>query len=39
MVNGSNVTFYGLFVEHYQQYQVIWNGSGGRTYFFQNEIP
>jgi hypothetical protein len=39
VVNGNNVTFYGLFVEHYQQYQVIWNGNGGRTYFFQNEIP
>jgi hypothetical protein len=39
VVNGGNVTFYGLFVEHYQQYQVIWNGNGGRTYFFQNEIP
>ncbi|WP_433059407.1 ricin-type beta-trefoil lectin domain protein [Dactylosporangium sp. CS-033363] len=39
VVNGADVTFYGLFVEHYQQYQVIWNGNGGRTYFFQNEIP
>jgi hypothetical protein len=39
VVNGANVTFYGLFVEHYQQFQVIWNGNGGRTYFFQNEIP
>jgi hypothetical protein len=39
VVNGNNVTFYGLFVEHYQQYQVIWNGNGGRTYFYQNEIP
>ncbi|HET8846420.1 MAG TPA: hypothetical protein VFN35_33465 [Ktedonobacteraceae bacterium] len=39
IVNGSNVTTYGLFVEHYQQYQVIWNGNGGRTYFFQNELP
>ncbi len=39
IVNGSNVTMYGLFVEHYQQYQVIWNGNGGRTYFFQNELP
>ncbi|GGM09271.1 ricin-type beta-trefoil lectin domain protein [Dactylosporangium sucinum] len=39
VVNGNNVTMYGLFVEHYQQYQVIWNGNGGRTYFFQNEIP
>jgi hypothetical protein len=39
IVNGNNVTMYGLFVEHYQQYQVIWNGNGGRTYFFQNEMP
>ena len=39
IVNGSNVTAYGLFVEHYQQYQVIWNGNGGRDYFFQNEMP
>ncbi|WP_407675337.1 RICIN domain-containing protein [Peterkaempfera griseoplana] len=39
VVNGNDVTMYGLFVEHYQQYQVIWNGNGGRTYFFQNEMP
>ncbi|MBA2286320.1 MAG: coagulation factor 5/8 type domain-containing protein [Ktedonobacteraceae bacterium] len=39
VVNGTNVTAYGLFVEHYQQYEVIWNGNGGRTYFFQNEMP
>ena len=39
VVNGNNVTFYGLFVEHYQQYQTIWNGNNGRTYFYQNEIP
>ncbi|SDT82502.1 Ricin-type beta-trefoil lectin domain-containing protein [Streptomyces sp. TLI_053] len=39
VVNGADVTMYGLFVEHYQQTQVIWNGSGGRTYFFQNELP
>ncbi|HEY3465834.1 MAG TPA: discoidin domain-containing protein [Amycolatopsis sp.] len=39
VVNGANVTMYGLFVEHYQQYEVLWNGNGGRTYFFQNEMP
>ncbi len=39
IVNGDNVTFYGLFVEHYQQYQTIWNGNGGKTYFYQNEMP
>jgi hypothetical protein len=39
VVNGSNVTVYGLFVEHHQQFQVLWNGNGGRTYFYQSEIP
>ncbi|GAA4072909.1 RICIN domain-containing protein [Streptomyces shaanxiensis] len=39
IVNGDNVTAYGLFVEHYQKYQTIWNGNGGRTYFYQNEMP
>ncbi len=39
IVNGNNVTATGLFVEHYQQYNVIWNGENGRTVFFQNELP
>ena len=39
IVNGDNVTMYGLFVEHFQKYQTVWNGNGGRTYFFQNEMP
>ncbi|MGV9361488.1 RICIN domain-containing protein [Amycolatopsis sp. NPDC003731] len=39
VVNGNDVTMYGLFVEHYQKTQVVWNGNGGRTYFFQNEMP
>ena len=39
VVNGNDVTMYGLFVEHYQGYQVQWNGNGGRTFFFQNEMP
>jgi hypothetical protein len=39
VVNGDNVTMYGLFVEHYRKTQVVWNGNGGRTYFFQNEMP
>lgn len=38
-VNGDNVTVYGLFVEHHQQFQVLWNGNGGRAYFYQSEIP
>ncbi len=39
IVNGDNVTAYGLFVEHYQKYEVIWNGNGGRVVLFQNEKP
>jgi len=39
IVNGANVEALGLFVEHYQKYDVIWNGNGGRTIFFQNEMP
>jgi len=39
VVNGDNVTAYGLFVEHYQKYNVVWNGNGGTDIFFQNEMP
>jgi hypothetical protein len=39
VVNGSNVTIYGLAVEHYQQYQTLWNGNGGLVYFYQSEAP
>ena len=39
VVNGNNVTAYGLFVEHHQQFQVLWNGNAGHTYFYQSEIP
>jgi len=39
IVNGDNVTATGLFVEHFQKYNVIWNGENGKTIFFQNELP
>lgn len=39
VVNGDDVTATGLFVEHFQQYNVIWNGERGQTIFFQNELP
>ncbi len=39
LVNGDDVTAYGLFVEHYEQSQVIWNGKDGTDIFFQNEMP
>jgi hypothetical protein len=39
VVNGNDVTMYGLFVEHLRRYQTLWNGDRGRTYFYQNELP
>ncbi len=33
------MTMYGLFVEHFQEYQTLWNGENGRVYFYQNELP
>ena len=39
IINGDDVTMYGLFVEHFQEYQTIWNGNGGQLYFYQSEMP
>jgi hypothetical protein len=39
VVNGTDVTAYGLFVEHYEKSQVVWNGQNGEDIFFQNELP
>ena len=37
VVNGDNVTMHGLMVEHFQEYDIIWRGEYGKTYFLQNE--
>jgi hypothetical protein len=39
IVNGADVSAYGLFVEHFQEYQTLWNGDRGRVFFYQSEIP
>jgi hypothetical protein len=39
VVNGANVTIYGLAPEHFQKFQTLWNGNGGRVYFYQSEEP
>jgi len=39
VINGDDVTATGLFAEHYQKYNVLWNGERGETIFFQNELP
>ncbi|MGW1395738.1 coagulation factor 5/8 type domain-containing protein [Streptomyces nigra] len=37
VVNGDDVLATGLFVEHFNKYDVQWFGQRGRTIFFQNE--
>jgi predicted heme/steroid binding protein len=39
IVNGDDVTIYGLFNEHFQEYQTLWNGNNGKVYFYQSEMP
>ncbi len=39
VVNGDRVVATGLAVEHYQKQQVMWNGNGGETIFYQSELP
>nr|WP_104790785.1 discoidin domain-containing protein [Streptomyces sp. QL37]PPQ61404.1 coagulation factor 5/8 type domain-containing protein [Streptomyces sp. QL37] len=36
-VNGDDVLATGLFVEHFNKYDVQWYGENGKTIFFQNE--
>lgn len=38
-VNGDNVNVYGLFCEHFQKHQTVWNGENGKMYFYQSELP
>ncbi|TDV43547.1 adenylyl cyclase [Actinophytocola oryzae] len=39
VVNGDRVTATGLFVEHFQQYNTVWNGEKGTVVLYQNELP
>lgn len=39
LVSGNDVTIYALMVEHFQEYQTIWNGDNGKVIFYQCEIP
>ncbi|GAB6165329.1 hypothetical protein JCM19992_13290 [Thermostilla marina] len=39
VVNGDGVVIYGLFNEHHEEYQTVWNGEGGRVYMYQSEMP
>lgn len=39
IVNGDDVTIYGLFNEHFQKYQTLWQGERGKVFFYQCETP
>ena len=39
IVNGNDVTMHALMVEHFFQYQTIWNGERGKVIFYQSETP
>ena len=39
VVLGDDVQMYGLFVEHYHQFNTLWLGERGRIFFYQNELP
>ncbi len=39
VINGDHVTATGLFVEHFQRYNTVWNGEDGTTILYQNELP
>jgi hypothetical protein len=39
VINGDGVHANGLFVEHFQKYNTTWNGNGGTTILYQNELP
>jgi hypothetical protein len=39
VINGDHVTANGLFVEHFQRYNTVWNGDDGTTILYQNELP
>lgn len=39
VINGDGVHANGLFVEHFQRYNTVWNGDCGTTILYQNELP
>jgi hypothetical protein len=39
VVNSNDVSAYGLFVEHFEGFQTLWNGDGGSVYMYQSECP
>ena len=39
VINGDDVTAYGLFSEHHINDLVVWKGANGKVYMYQSEFP
>ncbi len=39
VINGDDCIAYALMVEHFHEYQTVWNGENGQLYMYQSEIP
>ena len=39
LVNGDRTCLYALMVEHFSQYQTVWNGEDGVCVMYQSEMP
>ena len=38
-INGQDIIWHALLVEHFYEYQTIWNGENGTLVFYQSETP
>ena len=39
VINGHAVTCHALMIEHFYEYQLMWNGEDGEVIFYQSETP
>ena len=39
VINGDNISMYALMVEHFNEYQTVWNGNNGQIVMYQSEVP
>lgn len=39
IINGNDVTIYALMVEHFEEFQTVWNGEDGKVIMYQSELP
>jgi hypothetical protein len=39
VIGGDDCIAYALMVEHFHEYQTVWNGENGQLYMYQSEIP